>query len=129
MADNGRFAPYLVRGWMDEVEAKDKYLALFATDPLIGNPYAAEIVGGIYSRQLSLWTRTSDFAMTLSEGVLWRSLVPGTVVRAVGAFDAAFNGNLLFRSLFNEAVEYPAGGTYPLPAGEYVIGIDVPVSG
>lgn len=129
MTDQGRFAPYLVRQWMDQVAAKDKYLALFASDPLIGNPYAAEIVGGIYARELSVWTRTSDFAMTLTEGIVWRSLVPGTVVRAVGAFDASFNGNLLFRSLLPATIEYPAGGTYPLPAGEYVIGLDVPVSG
>ena len=125
----GRFGPYLVKQWMDDVEAADKYLALFASDPLIGSPYAAEIVGGIYARELSEWTRTSDYSMTLAAGIVWRSLVPGTVVRAVGAFDAAFNGNLLFRTLLDTAIEYPAGGTYPLPGGEYVIGIDVPVSG
>jgi len=129
MADEGRFAPWVVKGWMDDVEAIDKYLALFADDPLAGDPLAAEIVGGIYARQLSSWTRSSDYALTLAAGVLWRSLVPGTVVRAVGAFDAAFNGNLLFRTLLVTPVEYPSGGTYPLPAGEYVVGLDVPVTG
>jgi hypothetical protein len=127
MADDGRFAPWVVKQWMDQIEGWDKYLALFASDPYAGDPLAAEIVGGIYARQLSEWIRSSDYALTLSAGLVWRSLVPGTVVRAVGAFDAPFNGNLLFRSLLPEAVEYASGGTYPLPAGEYVVGLDIPV--
>ena len=127
MSTEGRFAPWVIKGWIDWLEGQDKYLALFASDPLVGDPLAAEIVGGIYARQDSVWTRSTDYALTLTEGVLWRSLVPGTVVRAVGAFDAAFNGNLLFRTLLDAPVEYPTGGTYPLPAGEYVVGIDVPV--
>ena len=56
--------------------------------------------------------------------MVWRSLVPGTVVAAVGAFDAAFNGNLLFRSLYATPLDYPSGGTLVMHASSLVLGID-----
>ena len=124
---NGRFAPSVIEGWMDEVDSASKWMALFANDPLAGDPLAAEIIGGTYARQLGVWARTSPGALTLDAGLLWRSLVPGTVVYAVGAFDAAFNGNLLFRDMLVLPKTYPTGGTFSLAADEWVVGIDIPV--
>lgn len=123
---DGRFAPSVIEGWIDEAEAWTKWLALFASDPYLGDPLTAEIIGGLYARESPGWTRSSVAALTLTDGVLFRSLAPGTSVVAIGAFDAPFNGTLLFRDLLVTPRTFPTGGTFRLDAGEYVIGLDLP---
>lgn len=123
---DGRFAPSVIEAWMDEMDARDKWMALFASDPYLGDPLAAEIIGATYARQHPLWTRSSVAALTLTDGVLFQALAPGTVIAAIGAFDSAFNGTLLFRDLLTTPRAYPTGGTFRLDAGEYVVGLDLP---
>lgn len=112
--------------WMDEIEALEIWMALFSADPE-GSPDPAllEIESGVYTRQESLWTRTDATHLTLASGLVWRNLPPGAIVAAVGGFDDAFTGDYLFSGLvLPDPVSYPAGGTYVLPAGEYVLSID-----
>jgi hypothetical protein len=132
--DQGSFSISVIERWMDEVEDLDKQMALFSADPwAVADPVTVEVIGGTYARQDSLWLRTDVRAITLDAALVWRSLVPGTVVAAVGAFDDPFAGTLLFRSvLLDEAGNpaprsFPSGGTFTLAAGEYVVGIDVPL--
>jgi len=126
---NGRFSSEIVSGWMDGIYAKDLYLALFFTDPqTVSDPLSVEVVGGVYSRQLGVWTRSAPNVLTLSEAVVFPGLPPGTSLVAVGVFDAAFNGTFIASDLIpapDSPVSYPSGGTYVLPAGQYILGIDV----
>lgn len=131
--DQGSFSISVIEEWMDSIEDAEKHMALFSADPWsVADPTTVEIIGGTYARQESLWLRSDVRAITLDAALVWRSLVPGTTVAAVGAFDDPFAGRLLFRSMHldesgNPApIAYPSGGTHTLAAGEYVVGIDVP---
>jgi hypothetical protein len=131
--DQGSFSIGVIERWMDEVDDAEKHMALFSADPwAVADPTTVEVIGGTYSRQESLWLRNDVRSITLDSGLVWRSLVPGTAVAAVGAFDSAFGDVLLFRSmLLDEEGDpapriFPSGGTYAISAGEYVVGLDVP---
>jgi hypothetical protein len=133
--DQGSFSLAVIERWMDEIEDAPKHMALFSADPwAVADPTTVEVIGGTYARQDSLWLRSDVRAITLDAGVVWRSLVPGTVVAAVGAFDDPFAGELLFRSMLldedgnPQPRAYPSGGTHTLAAGQYVVGIDVPLA-
>lgn len=123
----GRFGVEIVRGWMDGIEAKTKYLTLVSADPGGStDPLTVEIVGGTLARQTSIWLRTGPTALTLEVPVLFPGIPPGGHVAGVAGFDAAFNGTMLFYDLFDVAIDYPSGGTFLLPGGEYVLGVDIP---
>lgn len=133
--DQGSFSIAVIEEWMDGIEDREKHMALFSADPWgVADPTTVEVIGGTYSRQDSLWLRNDVRSIILDAGVVWRSLVPGTAIAAVGAFDSAFGDVLLFRSMLLDVdgnpdpKVFPAGGTYALSAGEYVVGIDVPLA-
>lgn len=126
------FATMTVQAWIDDIEAQEKWATGFSQDPHgVADPLAVEIVGGGLARQTTTWTRTGPNTLTLAAPIKLAGLAPGTVLAAIGFFDAAANGNFLAADLFRDAVGspspivYPSGGTYVLPAGEYVLGIDV----
>jgi hypothetical protein len=123
----GRFGVYLTSGWIDEVVAADKWLSLVAADPFtVGDPLTVEVVGGSLARQQGVWVRTSATLLTLDETVVFHGLPPGARVAGVAGFDDDVNGHLLFADLLDTPQDFPSGGTFVLPAGEYVLGIDVP---
>jgi hypothetical protein len=125
----GRFSTYQSTIWMNYMEASDKWLSIVSADPLVvADPQTSEVVGGTVARMEGSWTRTSATSMTLNSALTFRGLPAGAHVAGVAGFDAEFNGNLLFSDLLDEPVDFPNGGTYVVPAGEYVIGIDIPMS-
>lgn len=133
--DQGSFSIGVIEGWMDWVEDQPKWMALFSADPWgVADPVTVEVIGGTYARQDSLWLRNDVRSIILDAALVWRSLVPGTVVAGIGAFDDPFTGSLLFRSMILDVdgnpdpVSYPSGGTHTVAAGEYVVGIDVPLA-
>lgn len=123
---DGRWSPQMIELWIDQVEALDKWVALFFSDPLAADPLTVEVVGGMYAREQPLWSRSSPYALTLDEEAVFRSLAPGTSITAIGLMTDAFSGLLTCRDLLATPRSYPAGGTFRLDAGEWVIGIEVP---
>lgn len=120
----GRFSSYQSQLWMDEVEAKEKWLTVVSADPLaVSNPLTVEL---ITTRILGVWVRSSTYAMTLTIPLVFPDLPSGAHVAGVAGFDAPVNGHLLFSDLLDTPVDFPEGGTYILPGSEYVIGIDIP---
>lgn len=122
---DGHFSGFQTTAWMDQMEAKDKWMALVSANPLIYDPLTCEIIGGVYTRELGTWVRTAVNMLTMSEELVWHNLVPGTVVAGVVGFDAQFNGNLLFSDMLTTPISYVSGGTYVLPGDQYVIGMDI----
>ena len=123
----GRFSTYQITGWIDDMYAAAKWLSVVSADPhATSSPLTTEIVGEGLTRQASSWTRTGAGLLTLDTAVVFAGLPAGAHVTGVAGFDAATNGNLLFADLLEQPVGFPFGGTYTLPAGEYVIGIDLP---
>ena len=111
--------------WVDEIEALDIWMAAFSADPEgAGDPALLEIIGGTYVRQTSAWTRTSALTLTLASPVIFSGIPPGGVIAAIGGFDDAFAGTFLFSDLLPDPESYPSGGTYVLPAGEFVVGFE-----
>lgn len=125
MAD-GRWSPSVVEGWIDQIEALDKWCALFFADPLTADPASVEVIGGMYARIDPVWERSSAYSLTLNEEAVFRALAPGTLVMAIGAMVGAFSDTLIARELIVPVHTYPTGGTFALNAGEWVIGIQVP---
>lgn len=123
---DGRVSPYLVTSWMDDLEARVHYLALMSADPYgVSDPLTVEVLGALYARKAPAYVRTAYNLLVLDTAVVWNNLAPGTQVAAVAGFNAAFNGNMLYADVLDVPINYPVGGTYVLPAGEYYVGIDV----
>jgi hypothetical protein len=120
------FAVDLREAWMDDIEAVAKWMTLFSADPDgLAIPTTVEISGDVFARQESLWTRTGPATLTLAEVVRFRNLPPGTVIAAVGAFDGPLSGTIVFSDpVAPEPLEYPSGGTFTIPAGEYELRIE-----
>lgn len=120
----GRFSTYKTTGWMNQVEADTKWLTLVSADPLaVSDPLTVELTT---TRIQGTWFRTSASSLTLTSPLVFPGLLGGAHVAGVAGFDLAVNGNMLFAGLLSVAVDFPDGGTFTLPAGEYVLGIDVP---
>lgn len=123
---DGRWSPATIQGWIDQVAASPKWVALFFADPIAVNPTSVEILGPSYARLDPAWTRSSPYSLTLAEGFNFRALAPGTSVVAMGVMSGAFNNVLICRELVAPQRSYPSGGTYSLDAGEWVLGVQVP---
>ena len=120
----GRFSDTLTTSWMDDVAARDKWLTLVFADPLaVSNPLTVELSD---VRTQGTWVRTSNSLLTLSLPLIWSGLLAGAHVAGVAGFDAQVNGLLLFADLLDVPVDFPDGGAYTLPGGQFVLGIDVP---
>jgi hypothetical protein len=123
---DGRWSPATVKTWIDSVDVLSKWVALFFNDPFTGSPTSMEVLGAGYARQNPAWTRSSPYSLTLAEGFVFRALVPGTTVRAIGLMTGSLNNSIICRELVTPVRSYPAGGSFSLDAGEWVLGIQVP---
>ena len=130
---NGRFSSYQIARWMDSLASRTMYMALFTSDPYaVSNPLTAELVGTSVSRQPSSWERTSPYSLELRNDVFFHAIPPETTVVAIGAYNAAVNGQLIFRDLMSDngrvstPLYFSTGGSYGIAAGEMVIGLDIP---
>lgn len=132
--NKGLFSDFIVEQWLDLVESYPYLgLALFSSDPFAAGSFSSvEVIGGSYARIQGTWLRASIRTLELDAGVVFRSLVPGTVIAAVGVVTDPFAGDLVCRSMLLDGagaptpLALPSGGSYPIGAGQYVIGVDVP---
>lgn len=132
--NTGLLSDWVVEQWMNVIDDLPyKGVALFSSDPFAAGTFSAvEVIGGSYARQAGTWVRASIRTLELDAGVVFRSLVPGTVVAAVGVVTDPFAGELVCRSMILNGsgvptpITFPSGGSYPISAGNYVIGVDVP---
>jgi hypothetical protein len=122
----GQWSPWIVGEWMNQAESLGKWMGLCFSDPVAAaDPLTVEIASLGYQREGTGWTRSAHNVLTLDVDVVIHGLAPGDVVAAVVGFDQQFNGRLIFSDLLDVPRHYPSGGTYVIPAGEYVLGIDV----
>lgn len=130
----GRFGPTYVSAFMDQVALAELHMALFFDDPLATTLPTTYEIGGLVTRQESTWERAGYNTLQLTSKVVFDGIEPGTSLVAVGAFDDPFAGELVFRELFRdidgnpEPRAFPAGGGFVIPAGEFVVGLDVSFS-
>ena len=130
----GRFGPTYVASWMNQIEPLTKWMTAFTADPLLESDPAIVELGGSVVRKSSTWDRTALNTLTMTSQLVLQGIEPGTTLVAIGAFDDEFGGELIFSDLIRDAdgnpapLEYPSGGTFVLPANEYVVGIDVATS-
>lgn len=115
-----------IEEFLDLLEAKDIWFAVFFDDPqAVADPLAVEHGGGSYSRPKVTWSRPSPILLRNSNPLSWTGLTPGSVIAAVGGFDAATNGSLRFSWTEEDPVTVGAGGTWTLDALSAYVGIDV----
>lgn len=107
---------------MDELEAAAKWLTLVSTNPAaLSDPLTAEIIGGTLTRHQSTWTR-SPLTLITASAVIFSGIPAGAHVAGVAVFNASFNGLMLASDVLAIPADYPSGGTWVLPAGEYTLG-------
>jgi hypothetical protein len=58
--------------------------------------------------------------------VVFSGIPIGAHVAGLAVFNADFNGDLLASDLLPEPVDYPSGGTWVLPIGEFALGFNAP---
>ena len=127
---DGCWGPSIVQGWLDEIEAMDKWIALFFSDPLtVSDPLSVEVLGASYARVQPGWNRTAPHALTLADEFVFQALAPATNVAAMAVMDGAFGGTLIARELISPVRSYPTGGAFRVDVGEWVLGIQVPSLG
>jgi hypothetical protein len=124
---SGRFSDFVITGWIDELETMDLFAALCATNPLVGDPLAAELAGGDYHRQDLLITREAFNLWSNTELIYWLELPPGTHIAWIAAFDANINGHLVAAAPLDDPIDLAAGGAFPLDPGDFAFGLDVAV--
>lgn len=129
---HGRFSNYQLQRWADTLVGETLYLSLFTSDPFsVDNPMSVELIGTSVVRQPSVWRKSSSTTIELENDVFFRAIPPETTVVAIGAFDAAVNGNLIFRDLFNQAgrfvpLYFSTGGALTIPEGQFIVGLEIP---
>lgn len=97
------------------VPASGHYLGLMTTNPLlVQDPLTVEVVGPTYSRQRGM--ALSNGTYTNTSELRWFGLPKGTVVEAIGVFDAPANGNLIYAFRVGPH-SFPKGGSYRVGSG------------
>lgn len=121
----GRFSDYRVGIWLTATSQQTLYLALFSSDPYAaGTPTAVEMTGAGYARQIPIMSLTGRI-ITVTNTLLWSAISAGSTLSHIGAFDAAFNGNLeLAGPIPGGPRTYPNGGTLTLTANSMHFGLD-----
>jgi hypothetical protein len=121
----GRFSDYQINIWLSALAGATKYYALFSSDPyLAGTPTAVEMTGTGYARAIGTESLSGKI-VTVTTALSWPTIPSGSTLSHIGAFDAAFNGNLLFAGpIPGGPRSYPAGGSLVLNANSYHYGID-----
>ena len=120
---------FLISSWMDLLQATDVWLALFVSDPYAASdPRTVEVASPAYSRPAVVWNRPGPRLLRVTNACSWTGLVQGTRPAAIGGFDAATNGHLLFASTEDDPVTVGVGGVFTLPANSYYLGLDATTS-
>ncbi len=96
------------------------YLALYTTDPTVGDT-GTEVVGGSYARQLLSFATASAGAKTSNTSETF-STMPATTVTHWGIRDASSGGNLLYFGAFDLPIQLNAGNNLTINSGDIVIG-------
>jgi hypothetical protein len=128
---------FYVAKWVQEIKDLDDDDSLFAglcsSNPLdyTGSPTGAnpsELTGDTYHR-LDLHVLLESYnLLSNSELLLWTNLPPGVVVSHIAAFDAHVNGELVAAAhLEGGPYDLTDGGAFPVPPGQFILGLDVPV--
>lgn len=120
----GRLAPDDVTDMLDYWNKRmRRWVGLVFGDPfLVNDPLSVEVLGDAYRRAPFIMTRVDK--VLRNAGPFQWSVAPGSSLHGVASWDAAFNGHPCHYTPFNAPIDYPAGGTFILPAYELAIGLD-----
>lgn len=122
---SGRIGNYLVFSWMSQLNSLPHYLTLFSSDPYLAqDPTTVEAQGAQYARDLST-TSLSGRLVTVTSAASWHGMPAGTVITHLGAFDAAFNGNLLWAGPMQGApYTLSVAGSFSIQPNTVHVGLD-----
>lgn len=121
----GRMSTYQTSKWVGELSEVGLWFALCASDPNLGDPLAAEIVGGTYVRPKAQFALASGTVLEQTLPVRFAGIAPNTVIVAVMVMDDAFVGNMVSSYILDDTVVLDDGGSWSFAAGDYVMGLDI----
>lgn len=103
---------------------------LFYDNPLVvTDPTTVEILGGTYERPEHTvpgdWDAFGLTGLVNSIDVEFLNIPPGNSIHAVGLWDDDTGGKLLGADVLDDPVNFPDGGSWVLPAGDFYFGFDI----
>lgn len=121
----GRFSDYQANIWLTALAAQNLYLGIFTADPFgVGSPATVEISGAGYARVTAIQS-LSGRVVTVTNTLLWNGIPAGSQITHIGAWDAAFNGNLVLAGpVPNSPIAFPNGGFLSVAANKFHYGLD-----
>lgn len=122
----GRIAPAKLGEWIQDLSVTEMWLGLGSASPFdVDDPLTVEIDGPVYRRPKASWQRAAPTLLRSGGLYRWTGLLPGTRVTGIIGWDGAYNGEPVIYCPLPDALAFPAGGTYTLPAGELYVGLDI----
>lgn len=102
------------------------WFAAFSANPLTApDPLTVEVLGATIVRPQAAWAAFGLTGLVNSADVEFLALPAGSHLAAVGLFDAEVNGTLMAADTLDTPLDFPVGGAWVLPAGEYFLGFDL----
>lgn len=99
---------------LNGLAASVSYVSLHTADP--GLSGSAEVTGGAYTRETSLWAAAASASVSTSASVVFD--VPGsTTINHLGYWSASSGGTFFGSRALDTAQTYATAGTYTIAAG------------
>lgn len=124
---HGRVSSFQASEWIDQLAVLPMWFGLSNSDPNVSDPATSELLGSSYTRQKAAFFRAGPYMLLQPADVPFHGLPIDAVVAAITVWDAKFGGNLRAAFVLNTPINFPAGGDYTVPGGQFEIGLDVPV--
>lgn len=124
---SGRVSSWQAAAWIAELSSISLWFGLSDSDPNVSDPATAELIGASYSRMIAGFTAIGPYALLQPADIVFSGLPMDAVVAAVCVWDAKIGGNMRAAFVLSTPLNFPAGGDYTIPGGQFEIGLDVPV--
>jgi hypothetical protein len=117
---SGSFTEYQVEIWLNQIQTV--WVSLHYSDPKVDGNYASEVFGGSYGRVRAEFSAPDARAIFNGEDIIFRGM-PTIQVTHVGAWDAQYNGNMLYSVPLATPVTVLAGNSYRVGAESLAISL------
>lgn len=124
---SGRVSSWQAANWIAQLSSISLWFGLADADPNVSDPATAELIGASYTRALASFAAIGPYALLQPSDIRFSGLPIDAVVAAVTVWDAKIGGNMRAAFVLTSPINFPAGGDYTVPGGQFEIGLDVPV--
>lgn len=117
---SGVFTEYLIEQWLNEI--RNVWVSLHYADPTVDGNYASEVFGGSYGRVSVSFTDPNARVIFNDQDIIFRGM-PTILVTHAGAWDAQYNGNMLYSAPLANPTRVIAGTSFRMDAESLAISL------